>query len=245
MDGRMFQIAGKNIRLNLKERYTYDLCKSYEIDNRSKMDYFVEVSNEEIEREAHGEVEKYSKGHLESLAVYRKMCEQLLSEKLFLFHCSAVALDGEGYLFTAPSGTGKSTQAALWRKRFGNRCFMINDDKPLLQVLENQILVHGTPWSGKHRIDTNTCVPVKAIIAVKRGKEPKLSKLSKMESYPLLFQQTYRPREKEKMKKTLELINVMVQMIPVYQLDAVISEESVRVAYKGIQKDLGIEHRSF
>ena len=80
-----------------------------------------------------------------------------------LFHGSAVAVDGIGYLFTAKSGTGKSTHTRLWRELFGERAVMLNDDKPLIKVSENGIIVYGTPWDGKHRLSTNTFVPLKGI----------------------------------------------------------------------------------
>jgi serine kinase of HPr protein (carbohydrate metabolism regulator) len=56
----------------------------------------------------------------------------------FLFHGSAIAVDGVGYLFTAKSGTGKSTHARLWRELLGARAVMVNDDKPLLRVTEGR-----------------------------------------------------------------------------------------------------------
>lgn len=87
----------------------------------------------------------------------------------FCFTCSAVALDGQAYLFTAPSGTGKSTHTRLWREVFGERAVMVNDDKPLIQVREDAIYVCGTPWNGKHNLDSNQKVPIKGICLLERG----------------------------------------------------------------------------
>ncbi len=79
-----------------------------------------------------------------------------------LFHGSALAIDGDGYLFTAKSGTGKSTHTRLWRERFGDRVVMINDDKPLLHIDAGSVIAYGTPWNGKHRLGTNASVPLRA-----------------------------------------------------------------------------------
>ena len=101
--------------------------------------------------------------YLETLAVYRKIAEKMIDYDTILFHGSVIAVDGIGYLFTAKSGTGKSTHTRLWRELFGERAVMVNDDKPLIKVSENGIIVYGTPWDGKHRLSTNTFVPLKGI----------------------------------------------------------------------------------
>ena len=67
---------------------------------------------------------------LESLALHRLLAERLPDYDVLLMHGSALSMDGIGYLFTAPSGTGKSTHAALWRQVFGERVQMLNDDSP-------------------------------------------------------------------------------------------------------------------
>ena len=80
-------------------------------------------------------------------------------------------MDGAAYLFTAPSGTGKSTHTRLWREVFGDRVWMINDDKPMLRISENLVTAYGTPWNGKHHISRNASAPLKAIVQLNRGKE--------------------------------------------------------------------------
>ena len=80
-------------------------------------------------------------------------------------------MDGQAVLFTAKSGTGKSTHTKLWRDLFGERAVMVNDDKPLLRILKDGVLVCGTPWDGKHRLSTNCALPLKAICILERGKK--------------------------------------------------------------------------
>ena len=66
-------------------------------------------------------------------------------------------------MFTAPSGTGKSTHARLWREAFGERVVMINDDKPLLLVRPEGVTVYGTPFRGKHGLGGDRSAPLRAI----------------------------------------------------------------------------------
>ena len=78
-------------------------------------------------------VRQFPEPFLERAAIQRKIADALFHQNILLFHGSTVAVDGKAYLFTAKSGTGKSTHTRLWRERFGARAKMVNDDKPFLQ----------------------------------------------------------------------------------------------------------------
>lgn len=88
----------------------------------------------------------------------------LLYYNILLMHGSALCMDGEAYIFAAPSGTGKSTHARLWREVFGDRVWMINDDKPLVRVEEERAFVFGSPWCGKHKLGCNGSARLKAVV---------------------------------------------------------------------------------
>ena len=183
-----------DISFTLDARYPWleEQCREYETEPGAKS-IRIAVTEEEIDRENVFK-EAYSRGYLESLAVYRKISEAVLDYDAFLFHCSAVAVDGEAYLFTAPSGTGKSTHTRLWRERFGERAVMINDDKPLIRMEEGTFYVYGTPWNGKHHLSVNQKAPVKAICLLERGKTNYAQQISPAEAYPGLYRQIYRPQ---------------------------------------------------
>ena len=72
-----------------------------------------------------------------------------------LLHSSAVVVDGYAYLFSADSGTGKSTHTGLWKQHFGDRAYIINDDKPAIRKVDGEWYVFGTPWSGKTDTSVN------------------------------------------------------------------------------------------
>ena len=169
---------------------------------------------------------------LESLAVYRKISEIMVEHDTFLFHCSAVALDGQAYLFTAPSGTGKSTHTRLWREVFGERAVMVNDDKPLIQVREDAIYVCGTPWNGKHNLDSNQKVPVKGICILERGTVNHIETISAADAFQFLYRQTYRPADREKMLRTIGLLKQVTERVPLYRMQCNISHEAAKMAWK-------------
>ena len=230
-----YRIADVSFEMSCKGAYTQNLCKDYEIEDCADTAFKIEVSQEEITREGMNSEEKFNDMYLESLALYRKLCEKMLDYDNFLFHCSAVEVDGKAYLFAASSGTGKSTHTRLWREYFGNRAVMINDDKPLLQVREDAVYVCGTPWCGKHNLSTNKKSPIQGVCILLRGEENKIEKISPLEAYPDLYKQTYRPKDRERMIKTLSLLKQVTERIPMYKLHCTISEEAAIVAWNAMK----------
>ena len=142
---------------------------------------------------------------LERAAIQRAFAEFLFDYDILLFHGSAIAVDGEGYLFTAHSGTGKSTHTRLWRQVFGERAVMVNDDKPFLQLTEDGVLLHGSPWSGKHGLDANVCVPLQGLCLLERGAENQIAPMDGEELLPMLRKQAYCPMDTAKHSRFLEL----------------------------------------
>ncbi len=181
-------------------------------------------------------IRQFSDAYLETLAVYRKIAGHLLSCDTLLFHGSVIAVDGIGYLFTAKSGTGKSTHTRLWREYFGERAVMVNDDKPLLRITDSGVTAYGTPWDGKHRLSTNIAVPLKGICILTRDTTNHIEQAEPHAVYPLIVQQTNRSLSSDGMKQTLSLIDRMLNVVPVYRLGCNMDIEAARVAYEGMNR---------
>lgn len=170
----------------------------------------------------------------EELAVYRKIAERMPDYDTFLFHGSVIAVDGEGYLFTAKSGTGKSTHTKLWREMLGERAVMVNDDKPLIRAAET-VTVFGTPYNGKHNLGCNMSVPLKAVCILTRAAENSIVRISKQEAYAMLLQQVFRPRDPAVMQKTLTLIDRLAAQTALYRLGCNMEPEAAEVAFNGMK----------
>jgi hypothetical protein len=226
----LVQFASMTIALHTKYAYTAALCAPYAAPAGAKADFSVSVTDEEIAREAGRGTETYPEQYLESLAIYRRICHEALAYDTFLFHGSALSCDGAGYLFTAPSGTGKSTHARLWREVYGARVQMINDDKPLLRLGADGVRVCGTPWDGKHHLSTNVEVPLRAICILTRGKDNAIERISRAEAYPYLLAQTYRPQDPGDLARTLTLLDRVAAGVRLYRLTCTPSPEAAVVA---------------
>lgn len=219
--------------------YTDDLCKNYLYHGDEKPLFFIKVTNQDISKEVAENPQVNYPQYLESIAVYRKFLSYLLDLDGVVFHSSAIAVDGNAYLFTAPSGTGKSTHTALWRKLLGDRAVMINDDKPIIRLVNGDFYVYGTPWNGKHSIDTNDRALVKAICKLERGEQNSICKLSKEEVLPTLLKQTLRPTDIKDYDKLLGLLQGLIKKVDFYHLKCNMDISSAQLSYKEMSKENG------
>ena len=160
------------------------------------------------------------------------MTEALFDYDTLLFHGSTIAVDNEAYLFTAKSGTGKSTHTRLWREMLGEKAIMVNDDKPFLKITEDGVIACGSPWNGKHRLGNNIQVPLKAICILERGEENSIQEITPKEALMMLIQQSSRPEDPKKMGKYLDLIDRLAQNVKLYKMRCTISPEAAKLAYE-------------
>lgn len=172
---------------------------------------------------------------LESLALHRLLAERLPEYDVLLMHGSALCMDGAGYIFTAPSGTGKSTHAALWRQVFGQRVRMLNDDKPLLRIREDGVTVFGSPWAGKHRLSCNASAPLRAIARLERAAKNHIEPITQAEAFPILLAQAYSSRDPAVMVKILTLEKRLLNCAAFYTLFCNPEPEAARVAWQGMR----------
>ncbi len=208
-----YRLAERNIAVTSLYEEVHRLCAAYQVPDAAP-DFTVRITKADIDlerersaREDEGKpVRQYPDSYLETLAVYRRIAERMPAYDTLLLHGSCVAVDGAGYLFTAKSGTGKSTHTRLWRELLGERAVMINDDKPLIRVGADPA-VYGTPWDGKHRLSTNTAVALRAVCILERAAENTIRPIPAGEAYPMLLQQTYRPMDAAALAKTLTLLD--------------------------------------
>ena len=237
------RLAGKNIFVTTIYESTVRFCSDYIVDF-DEADVNISMTREDIEAERirsakQAETDKSvaknpSSAYLETLALYRKIAEALVEFNIVLFHGSAVSLDGEVYLFTAKSGTGKSTHTRLWRELFGDRVVMINDDKPLLEITESGVTVYGTPWDGKHRLSTNASAPLKAICILERSEKNTISRQEPISTYVSVLSQTYKLTEPDAARKMLALVDKIIKTIPIYKLGCNMEREAAKVSCAGM-----------
>lgn len=231
-----YKIADIVFDATVNYAYSQKLCKNYEYSGDEQPAFTAIVTMEDIKAEK-DKAPEFPEPYLESLALFRKLCDYALSNADgIIFHSSAIMVDGCAYLFTAPSGTGKSTHTRLWRELLGDKAVMVNDDKPIIRYIDGEFYVYGTPWNGKHHLDTNCRAKIKAICKIEQAKENRIEIISTSEMLMTILNQTIRPDNLEQMDKLLGLIDKMISKVGLYKLGCTISKEAAELAYSTMSK---------
>lgn len=183
---------------------------------------------------------KVSQPHLsdedcEYLVTGASFYHQLLDFDGMMIHASAVMMDGQAYLFSAPCGTGKSTHTSLWQTVFGaDRARILNDDKPALRLENGVFYAYGTPWSGKTDLNLNEKVPLAGICMLARGEENRIEPFGGVAAIHALLEQTARPRDPRLAGKMLDLLDRLMTCVPVWKMHCNMDPQAARVSYEAM-----------
>ena len=165
-----------------------------------------------------------------------RFSHRIMAFDAFQLHSSAVMLEGKAYLFSAPSGTGKSTHTEKWCRLFGAQ--LLNDDKPVLRLQDGVWTAYGTPWSGKYDLSIPTGVPLGAIAFLRRGDENTIRRMEPGEAVTHMISQAPRYLNAEQMIRQLNLLDTMLKTIPVYLLTCRNDDEAAMVSSQAMRYGL-------
>lgn len=159
--------------------------------------------------------------------------ENFLDHNGFYLHSSCVDLNGKGVVFTAPSGTGKSTQASLWEKYLDAET--INGDRTIVKREADGWKGYGSPYAGSSYIFKNKSTELQAIIILEQGNENIISKVSPREAFITLYRETVQnPWNRNYMEKMMDLLERAMQEIPIYKLTCRPDREAVELVYNTV-----------
>lgn len=219
--------------------YKYDRLKkqaeSYKISEDVKPDMTIYLSDAFLEQKSK-ENPHLSVEDCEYVFTSSVFYTGMLQYGGFMLHSSAVIMDGKAYLFSAPSGTGKSTHTGLWQKVFGDRVQILNDDKPAIRALDDGVFAYGTPWSGKTDLNINVKAPIAGICFLERSENNWIEKMDVASAISALLNQTIRPFEMHDMDLLLGHIEKVITSVPVYKMGCNISDEAAIMAHNEMSK---------
>ncbi len=242
MQQTMMNMAG----LDILVEHRYDILRKVAADYPAageNADFAVSVTEADIDAERCRSRNEYayeglrypnhSPEYLESTAAYRKIAQKLPDYQALVFHGSAVAVADRAFLFTAVSGTGKTTHTNLWLKNIDGS-YIVNGDKPILRLFADGVKVCGTPWRGKERLGSNLCVPLQAICLLRRGETNTIREIPFAEAMPVLVGQTYRSPDRAALVKTLRILETVGKSVKLYALSCTMDDEAAWVSYRGM-----------
>lgn len=230
---RDYLIAGLRVRMDTFGR-TEAQAEVYRTETCGEPDLIITSAPKELQaRQPH-----LSLDDCEYLSTGGSFYRQLLKFDGMMLHSSAVVMDGYAYLFSAPCGTGKSTHTTMWREAFGyDKVLMLNDDKPALRLENGRWYAYGTPWSGKTAQNTNMRVPLGGICVLTRGENNEIAPFGGAKAVLALLEQTARSANKEGRARLLELVNSLMETVPVWKLKCTPTPDAARVSQKAMSDE--------
>ena len=193
-------------------------------------DVKIKITDEEIKDEQK-KYPGYDEIYHELICIFRHISQEILLYDGIFVHSSVVALDNQGYMFLGKSGAGKSTHAMLWEKYFHGRAEIINGDKPIIRIINNEIYAYGNPWGGKEGKHINKRVRVRCGCFVVQSDVNRIRKLNSNECFKLMINQVTIRANPQLRIKFFELLNKFLSSVSFYVLECDISEEAVLTAY--------------
>ena len=163
-----------------------------------------------------------AKNALEESGIFRMLAEH---GGVVLHSSYIITQRGEALLFSAPSGTGKSTQAELWRSYAGAK--VINGDRALVKA-QNGVTANGIFFSGTSGICENVTAPIRAIVLLRQSFANELKKVSGKEAFMRLLPQcSYYPKEEENLKLVTGILAEIISAVPIYDFGCVPEKSAV------------------
>lgn len=226
---QIYRIAGLTVAMDTFGR-TLEQAKPYLIDDNSQVDFRVDSFWERCKHLVPNVSDDLGEYLYSGYDFYRN----LLKHDGLMLHSSAVVVDDKAYLFTADSGTGKSTHTGLWLKKFGDRAYILNDDKPAIRREKDGWYAYGTPWSGKHDISRNHRVKLAGIAVVNRGEENSIQPFGGVEAIHAVMKQVNRPAGMEFRFNLMDLLDRLLTEVPVWKLYCNMEPQAAEVSYRAM-----------
>ena len=229
------RIADLNVRMICRYPYAKRLCEDFLVRG-GECDITVSVGEDEIaaERDQYGE-NTFSDGYCEGICLYRAIAEKLPARDGFVFHGAAITIGGKGYIFAAPSGTGKTTHISLLLKNYPDDVAIVNGDKPIIRFLDGEWRICSTPWAGKEGWKVNTTAPLCGIVLVARAAENKIERIAPEEHFDDVIRQVYIPVDVEAQLATFDLVDGMAQTVDFYRLECNMDDSAAATSFEALK----------
>ena len=157
------------------------------------------------------------------------------TEQTLLMHASVIRKDGYAYAMTAPSGTGKSTHTYLWYKNIPG-CDLMNDDNPVIRIVDGVPTLFGSPWSGKTPCYRNISAPLGAMVCIKQMPRNEIQQLPVLQAFSLLLPAMSTMKwDKRVYTSVCDTISAVLGSVKVYALGCLPDAEAAQLCYTTVR----------
>ena len=159
------------------------------------------------------------------------MEKTLLPFGALLLHCALIEYQGSGIAFTAPSQTGKSTQAERWHRHKG--AVVVNGDRAILRVEDGKVFAYGSPYAGSSDLFIDVRLPLKTIVVLEQAKKNTIRPLSQSEGIGWFIEGTSLPFWQEQLTELgLSTLEKILTATPMYLLSCLPDEGAVECLHQ-------------
>ena len=153
-----------------------------------------------------------------------------------LIHASLVRQNGYGYPFIAKSGTGKSTQVSMWLRHIPG-CDLMNDDNPIIRIIDGEAYIFGGPWSGKTPCYRNVKAKLGAITRIDRAEENSIEKLPPVEAFASFLPSCSTMKwDEDIFERICDTVTRIIELTPIYTLHCLPNKEAAILCNKAISR---------
>lgn len=232
----VYEIAGIRFQIEVTDAPTKQQMAPYQVSVDTAQE-ILSVTEADIDYERSLQPEA-SYSAMYTCAVCRQVSQALLYRHKGIFiHAGVLLYQGKGYLFVAPSGTGKTTHLLLWQKCLGDKMAILNGDKPFLRSFDDGVIVYGGPWKGKENFGINASAPLGGVFLLNRGTENTVRRASVPEALQGLLLSTIFPEDREGVSKMMDMMNRICSTVPVGILHCNTQDDAVYTVQKFIEEN--------
>lgn len=232
----MTKLLLADLVIQIKHNYGYirKYSKAYIYDGDRPTDIFISISEKEIADEREISENKINIGYLEYICAYRKIANELLKFDAFVMHGTVIEVENKGIMFTALSGTGKTTHMLYWQEMLGDKLKIINGDKPIIRFFDGVPYAYGTPWAGKEGFNTNARTELRDICLIERADVNEVVPLTGFQIVSVFIKQIYHPEDLEARNKTYDLANKLLSYCNLRKIRCTKDISAAKTAYNAI-----------
>lgn len=184
---KVIDLANIPICIDLKYPYYEPIFTPFAAQSEPKLE--ISISQAEIETAKPRYEIGSSTPYIEYMELCNKISDAMIPYDRVFFHGAAFLWRGKAWIFTAQSGTGKTTQFLLWKELFGDEIQIINGDKPVLRFDNDGITVYPSPWNGKEGMGQLISAPLGGIVLLQQSSSDKIRKITDAEAAGSIFPQ--------------------------------------------------------
>ncbi len=239
-----YRLKLANIELNYKfySSDTFEYFKDFIVEE-SVEDYDLETTIEDLKHWKSLVPPDHKVSCLEQRLMVLKISRFLCRKNACVIHACAVVWKGYAWLFTGPSGIGKTTMCMNWRRYLGDEIQILNGDMPLLMAEPyKQVMVYPSPWNGKENFGSLICAPLGGIIFLEQGEENRMKRRNVSDIVAPLYAQFLCISDSEMTVQCISLIEERIlETVPIWSFnntgDLSSAKESSRVIYNYLQEN--------